>query len=65
MIDNNALVVVAKRYYTFLKVGYITFAQFLTRIDTLIDLLDYSANDISIVRNKLINIRLKGNKYRK
>lgn len=65
MIRNNDVIALAKNYLTFLKVGYITYEQFLNRIYTLIDLIDYSSIDVEKYRMKLLNIKLKGAKYRK
>ena len=65
MIRNNDVIALAKNYLTFLKVGYITYEQFLNRIYTLIDLIDYSSIDADGYRVKLFNIKLKGNKYRR
>lgn len=65
MIRNNDVIALAKNYLTFLKVGYITYEQFLNRIYTLIDLIDYSSIDADSYRVKLFNIKLKGNKYRR
>ena len=65
MIRNNDVLALAKNYLTFLKVGYITYEQFLNRIYTLIDLIDYSTTDSDSYRMKLLNIKLKGAKYRR
>lgn len=65
MIRNDSLINLAKNYLTMLKIGYITYEQFLNRIYTLIDLIDYSSNEVEYFRIKLLNIKLKGAKYHK
>ena len=65
MIINNSLIALARNYLTRLKWGYITYEQFLNRIYTLIDLIEYSNNEVEYYRVKLLNIKLKGAKYRK
>ena len=64
MVANNSILELAKQYLTFLKVAYITFEQFMNRLQALLDIVDYTTIDCEYTRIKLLNIRSNAYKYR-
>ena len=65
MIRNTALIALANRYLEFLKIGYITYEQFMNRMQSLIDLMNEDKDkDTFKIRGILILIEQAGEKWK-
>lgn len=65
MFLTGQIVVIANRYYTNLRRGLITFKEYESKIDALLDVLDVVDEDVRFTRVTLINLKQNGKKYNK